>query len=85
MDSEFYLIERRLTELGHVRHPGETFSDWMGRIEDECPGHFMQRLQSLLSLHYRYRFDPKGITSEERSALKSTVNAWLDERQAFSS
>jgi hypothetical protein len=85
MDSEFYLIEKKLTELGYVRHPGETLSDWVRRIEGEYPADASPVLESILSLHYRYRFDPKGITSAERSALKSTVNAWLDERQAFSS
>ena len=85
MDSEFYLIEKRLIELGYPRHPGETFSEWIGRIEGESPHDSTQRLQSILSLHYRYRFDPKGITSEERSTLKSSAESWLDERQAFSS
>jgi hypothetical protein len=83
MDSEFYLVEKRLTELGYVRHPGETLSDWLGRIEGESPADSSQRLQSILSLHYRYRFDPKGLTSEERSALKSIVKSWLDARHAF--
>jgi hypothetical protein len=80
MDSEFYLIEKKLTELGHVRHPGETLSEWLGRIGGESPARSTQRLQSILSLHYRYRFDPKGITSEERSTLKSIVESWLERR-----
>ena len=81
MDSEFYLIEKKLAELGYARHPGETLSDWVRRIEGETPTDATPVPQSILTLHYRYRFDPKGITSEERSALKSTVNAWLDESQ----
>jgi hypothetical protein len=84
MDSEFYLIEKKLTDLGYARHPSETLSEWLRRIEGESPTHFTQRLQSILSLHYRYRFDPKGITSKERSTLKSTVKSWMDEMQAFS-
>ena len=85
MDSEFYLIEKKLTDLGYVRHLGETLSAWVKRIEGESPAHATQVLQSILSLHYRYRFDPQGITPEERSALKSTANAWLNERQTSSS
>lgn len=85
MDSEFYLIEKSLIELGYSRHPGETLSEWIGRIEGESPDDSTQGLQSILSLHYRYRFDPKGITSEERSALKSFALSWLDERQGLSS
>jgi hypothetical protein len=85
MDSEFYLIEKSLTELGYRRHTGETLSDWLGRIEGESPEDSTQLLQSILSLHYRYRFDPKGITSEERAALRSFAESWLDERKALSS
>jgi hypothetical protein len=85
MDSEFYLIEKRLIELGYPRRPGETLSEWIGRIEGESPDDSTPRLQSILSLHYRYRFDPKGITSEERATLKSYAESWLDERQALSS
>ena len=84
MDSEFYLIEKRLIQLGYPRHPGETLSGWIERIEAKSPYDSTHRLQSILSLHYRYRFDPKGITSEERSALKSFVESWLDGRQALS-
>lgn len=85
MDSEFYLIERRLIEMGYSRHPGETLSGWIERIGGKAPDDSMQPLKSILSLHYRYRFDPRGITSEERSALKSSAQAWLDEWQAPSS
>lgn len=84
-DSEFYLIEKSLTELGYPRHPGETLSEWVRRIEGESPGDSTQLLQSILSLHYRNRFDPNGITSEERSTLKSSAESWLDERRALSS
>jgi hypothetical protein len=85
MDSEFYLIEKKLTELGYARHPGETLSAWVRRIEGQSPADATPVLQSILTLHYRYRFDPKGITSTERSALKSTVNAWLVESETSSS
>jgi len=78
MDSEFYLIEKKLTELGYVRHPGETLSAWIRRIDAESSATSIELLQPILTLHYRYRFDPKGITSEERPALKSTVKSWLD-------
>jgi transglutaminase-like putative cysteine protease len=85
MDSEFYLIEERLLALGYSRHPGETLSRWIGRIEGVSRDDSTQGLQSILSLHYRYRFDPKGITSQERSALKSSAQSWLEERQSHSS
>ena len=83
MDSEFYLIEKRLIELGYSRHPGETLTEWIGKIEGESTNASTQHLQSILSLHYRYRFDPNGITSQERAALKSSAQSWLDERQGL--
>ena len=85
MDSEFYLIEKSFTELGYPRHLGETLSEWIRRIGGEFPGDATQLLQPILSLHYRYRFDPNGLTSEERSALKSSAESLLDERQSLSS
>ena len=77
-DSEFYLIEKRLMELGYTRHPWETLSAWLKRIEPSCSSVPTELLPSILALHYRYRFDPKGITSEERQALRANAHSWLD-------
>lgn len=78
-DSEFYLIEEKLKELGFVRHPGETLSKLIERIEEGQPPLIsIETLQSILKLHYRYRFDPKGISPAERSALRSNVQSWLE-------
>ena len=79
-DSEFYLIEKRLMELGHGRHPSEPLSAWFERIEPPFPSVPTELLRSILALHYRYRFDPKGITSQERRTLTANVRAWLDSR-----
>jgi len=69
-DSEFYLIEKRLNELGFVRYPWETLADWLKRTEASLPPTIsVKPLYSALELHYRYRFDPHGITPDERAAL----------------
>ena len=82
VDSEFYLIAERLNELGFVRNPGETLSHLISRIEEgQPPAISTEPLQSILKLHYRYRFDPRGISQSERSALRSTVNVWLEEHR----
>ncbi|MFH1349726.1 MAG: transglutaminase domain-containing protein [Pseudomonadota bacterium] len=78
-DSEFYLVEKRLKESGYERYPWETPSCWIRRIEETyseigAP----ELLQTVLDLHYRYRFDPWGITSEDRISLKSKVRSWLE-------
>jgi protein-glutamine gamma-glutamyltransferase len=78
-DSEFYLIEKALTELGFIRYPSESLKNWIERLKEEKPGsHFLEDLSSLIELHYRYRFDPQGIKEPERAGLKSAVQLWLD-------
>lgn len=78
LDSEFYLVEQRLAELGLTREHGETLSSWLTRVER---AHLAQRgvLAKLLALHYRLRFDPRGLSGEERNALRSGVQAWMAE------
>lgn len=79
-DSEWYEIENRLNVFGVERHPWEPFSHWLQRIRATKTGSvFADSLDAILSLHYRYRFDPKGITKAERETLTSRVNAWLEQ------
>ncbi len=77
-DSEWYEIEHRLNALGIVRHPWEPFSQWVKRIRETQTGSLIaDSLDAILALHYRYRFDPNGITEAERAALTSYAGAWL--------
>jgi hypothetical protein len=79
-DSAFYRIEQRLNRLGLRRYPWETLSGWLNRIE-----HTVRPMVSLdiprksLALHYRYRFDPRGLSASEKSRLTSMISAWLAE------
>ncbi|MBD2291921.1 transglutaminase domain-containing protein [Anabaena sphaerica FACHB-251] len=78
-DSEFYLIEKALNELGFIRQPSESLKSWMLRLKEEIPtSDLIDELSSLIDLHYRYRFDPQGIKDAERAGLKSAVQSWLD-------
>jgi hypothetical protein len=78
-DSGFYLIENALIESGFVRHPAETLRDWIERLRQvRYIPHLIDDLKSILTLHYRYRFDPKGIGAAEKAALMSATRAWLD-------
>lgn len=80
VDSEFYLIEKRLKESGFVRYPWETLSSWIRRIEEaESSSLSIEFLHSILALHYRYRFDPEGITLTEKAKLNSEVQSWLEQ------
>ncbi|MDZ8052597.1 MAG: transglutaminase domain-containing protein [Aulosira sp. ZfuVER01] len=77
-DYEFYLIEKRLQELGLSRHPSESLKNWIKRLEEELPSSdLIADLTSLVELHYRDRFDPQGIKETERARLKSAIQAWL--------
>lgn len=74
LDSEFYQLEEKLGAMGLPRLPSETFGDWIGRaLNDESLAELNGPMRRLLQMHYRYRFDPAGISAEEREALKNEV------------
>jgi protein-glutamine gamma-glutamyltransferase len=71
LDSEFYELERRLARRGFTRLSSEALSDWLERAAREpAIADLRTPLQHLLHMHYRYRFDPLGLTAEERAALR---------------
>lgn len=78
-DSAFYQVEKRLDELGYPRRTGETLADWIGRLE-ASPGGLPGRteIDSLVALHYRYRFDPDGLNATEQEALRADATRWLE-------
>jgi hypothetical protein len=59
-DSEFYELVRPLPP----RDEGETLSAWLARV---APG----RYDEALRLHLRYRFDPLGLSGDERARLRA--------------
>jgi len=70
-DSEFYELERGLAKRGLGRQPHEPLSIWLERIASEpAPLQIHPVLRQLLNLHYRYRFDPRGLSSNEREQLR---------------
>ncbi len=84
LDSAFYQIEQDLQEAGLTRHPWETLSDWLQRSEQQSTFAGFYTLQPLLTLHYRYRFDPKGLTRSEKDTLHGEVRRWLEKHQQSS-
>jgi len=78
LDSEFYQLERKLSQRGASREPDEPLSAWLSRIVKEpILVEIRQPLQELLRLHYRYRFDPVGLTQSDREALRHEANLCL--------
>ena len=79
LDSEFYLLEKRLAERGVARRSSEPLSDWLARaLADPALKDFRAPLQQSLRLHYRYRFDPEGLTGPERESLKAQARDCLN-------
>lgn len=77
-DSEFYALEARLAAAGHVRDAAETPEQWLIRLRKEGLDH--PSLPALIDLHYRYRFDPRGITATDRKLLKELAQVEFPER-----
>lgn len=79
-DSEFYDLERRFSELGLGRHSWEPVSTWLARLKATPQTDVtMDALDPIIALHNRYRFDPSGLSSVEREALRASVQSWLAE------
>lgn len=78
LDSELYAVEREIAERGHPRAPGESLRDWLHRLEREgvVPG-AGELARELLPLHYRYRFDSRGLAPGERVRLREGAARWL--------
>ena len=80
LDSEFYLLELKLAARGVARHPSELLSDWLTRaVADPALADLRRPLQELLRLHYGYRFDPRGLSSQEREVLTREAKTCLDD------
>ena len=77
-DSEFYLVERRMAQLGHARADAESVGEWLTRMATQIGSlRESEALRQLARLHYRYRFDPAGLPAAEREALRAQAFAWL--------
>jgi protein-glutamine gamma-glutamyltransferase len=76
LDSEYYQLEARLAAAGHERHPHETPAQWLDRLKKDGITH--PSLPALVDLHYRYRFDPRGLASTDRRALRSLAETKID-------
>ncbi len=77
-DSEFYVLADRLAALGLPRQTGETVVTWLRRAAgDPKFAALTAPLQTLTALHYRHRFDPRGLPTEERQQLATAARACL--------
>jgi len=78
LDSEFYQVERKLAARFVGRVSSEPLSAWLLRASQEpALAQVRDPLLHLLQLHYRYRFDPQGLTRDERNALRRQASDCL--------
>ncbi len=82
LDSEFYLLEKKLVARGSAgagRQPGEPLSGWLARaLAEPALADLRVPLRELLQLHYRYRFDPRGLNDAERKTLTREAKNCLE-------
>lgn len=80
--SPFYLIEESLASQGANRQDGETYLDWIKKLEREGTLPFpIDSIQTLLTLHMRWRFDPQGISDHEKGELESGIALLLEKKE----
>lgn len=73
-------VERELGACGLGRRPDETWREWQRRVERSplwVAG--TPSLDPMVSLHYRDRFDPNGLSDAERGHLDDAARAWVEE------
>jgi hypothetical protein len=75
-DSEFYALLATLEKTHAPRPPTAPLRPWLQSLP--LDGRHAQ-LDELLLLHYRLRFDPKGLDDPHRLALKEGVRRWLQD------
>jgi hypothetical protein len=68
-DSEFYALTKDLPP----RDAAETLTAWLARV---APGKY----DAALRLHQRYRFDPLGLSDDERARLRELCRARIASR-----
>jgi hypothetical protein len=74
-DSAFYRLEQALAARGLPRAPAEPLADWLERaLTDPALAGLRAPLRELLNLHYRYRFDPRGLDDGEKKTLGQNVD-----------
>jgi hypothetical protein len=78
-DSEYYLIEKRMTERGYGRERWESPDGWLERAGKMMGVEALTALRDIVALHQRYRFDPQGLGAEERNTLRAQARHWLAE------
>ena len=79
LDSRFYQVASMIEEQGFRRRTGETMYIWLARLESRFRNNTVRQA---LELHYRYRFDPQGLTMQSKEQLDNLVDEAIIELKA---
>jgi hypothetical protein len=63
-----------LQNTGQARRHNESIQQWIKRLQ-------IPALNRLYRLHYRLRFDPAGLSAEQRQLLQQQAKEWTDNFQ----
>ncbi len=75
-DSNFAAIAKALNARGFFRNSAEPLKQWIERINLEQNS--FDDLLVIIDLYYCDRFDPVGISTEEREQLNAAIQGWLE-------
>lgn len=79
LDSEFYQIEKELAAHGFIRGANEPLAKWLERAAAAPALRDLKNpLRTLVRLHYRYRFDPHGLSATDRDELRREARVCLE-------
>jgi hypothetical protein len=73
-DSPFRKIETHLFARGLKRDRGELLRQWILRIQKP-------ELLPFLTIHNRWRFDPRGVQASDRDVLNKQIDEWLTDQK----
>lgn len=75
MDSAWFTLENDLAHHGNARQPSQSVHAWTEALMARHP-HWRDRLVPLVDWHYRYRFDPEGVSVAEQREFREAVDAF---------
>jgi len=82
-DSPFYLVQACIHSWGFRRARPEPLTDFIARVGRGLPEKraALNKLEGLLSRHYRYRFDPQMTPRSEVEGFRQGVMDWLEDNR----
>ena len=77
MDSAWFELEGTLAERAWPRTPAQSVGDWCRQLMIVHP-EWQNALSRIVNAHYRYRFDPQGLTEKEVTAFRETTSTFQE-------